>query len=478
MRGIPAKCLAIGFATILMLTAVSSAEAATIRVTTTADRYDAAATAGCSLREAITATVTGTGFAGCPASTEDHEIHLPDGTYRITRPGTEDANEAGDLDVTAPGGTLIRPEKESDRVVIDADGIDRVFDGSGSAGLMLVDLTVRGGRPSTDDGGGIRASNLSLDGVTITGNETRFDGGGLAVYGNFAATNSTISGNTARGSGGGIYLPGGSASGMKALTITGNTADSDANGNGDGGGISAFGAAAVFLTNTINAANVDLSPLPADRVPDCLSDMSMVAKGVLSTQEIGTGACQSAGPEPSNILVSDPHLLPLGMNGGPTPTHPLKPESAAIDAGFPAECATVDQRRLNRPEGSCDIGAFELTRTVADGGTAVLDGLKLTLAVTCPKRFKPRCRMALAPVARRKKGVAMAKGKRIAVRSGRSRKVTFNIKPRFRARLEAIIYRTDQRLLLRQKIRSKRIRGKRNRRIRTLFTKYRVGLPG
>jgi CSLREA domain-containing protein len=59
----------------------------------------------------------------------------------------------------------------------------------------------------------------------------------------------------------------------------------------------------------------------------------------------------------------------LADNGGPTPTHALLPDSAAVNGGDPSGCADpdgkaiiTDQRGHSRPQGGrCDIGAFELS---------------------------------------------------------------------------------------------------------------------
>lgn len=72
----------------------------------------------------------------------------------------------------------------------------------------------------------------------------------------------------------------------------------------------------------------------------------------------------------------------------------------------------------------------------------------------------------------------MSKVKRVRLRSGKSRKVTFQVKPKFRTRVEAMIYGLGKPLVLRQKIRSKRIGGKRNHRVRAVFTRYRVRFRG
>jgi hypothetical protein len=70
-----------------------------------------------------------------------------------------------------------------------------------------------------------------------------------------------------------------------------------------------------------------------------------------------------------NIYSQDPKLGPLADNGGPTPTHALRFDSPAIDAGHSGG-ATADQRGLPRPiddpntpnadsGDGCDIGAYE-----------------------------------------------------------------------------------------------------------------------
>ena len=65
---------------------------------------------------------------------------------------------------------------------------------------------------------------------------------------------------------------------------------------------------------------------------------------------------------PPDTLATDPDLLPLAWNGGPTQTLALGPGSPAIDAGNNAAGLEYDQRGAGYPRvigASADIGAFE-----------------------------------------------------------------------------------------------------------------------
>jgi len=81
----------------------------------------------------------------------------------------------------------------------------------------------------------------------------------------------------------------------------------------------------------------------------------------------------------------DPLLGPLALNGEPTPTHALLPDSPAIDASA-GTCALTDQRGFQRPidgdsngDPVCDSGAFELGAGDFDGDALADD------ADNCPR---------------------------------------------------------------------------------------------
>ena len=85
----------------------------------------------------------------------------------------------------------------------------------------------------------------------------------------------------------------------------------------------------------------------------------------------GTCGLNATGDK-SNV---DPKLGPLEDNGGPTPTHALRPGSPAINH-IPAEdCeVTTDQRGVPRPQGPrCDIGAFEFRVPADANGDGVVN---------------------------------------------------------------------------------------------------------
>jgi hypothetical protein len=83
-----------------------------------------------------------------------------------------------------------------------------------------------------------------------------------------------------------------------------------------------------------------------------------------------TGAGTSA--LPADTLRSDPLLLPLANNGGPTATHALAAGSLAIDAGSNSTGLATDQRGNGyaRVAGArADIGAFELQPAASTSGS-------------------------------------------------------------------------------------------------------------
>jgi hypothetical protein len=74
--------------------------------------------------------------------------------------------------------------------------------------------------------------------------------------------------------------------------------------------------------------------------------------------------------ESSDLVNTDPMLLPLALNGGTNLSHALHPSSPAIDTGDKDKCIAYDQRGVTRPQGPwCDRGAYEVESPPAPSPT-------------------------------------------------------------------------------------------------------------
>ena len=362
-----------------LLAVAGTAGAAQLRATTRADQLDGAGP--CSLREAISSANLDAPIGGCPTGAGDDTILLPAGDYKLTIPpdGSPDDNADGDLDVT--DAVTIRPAKPLAKVKIDGNGIDRVLDtDSGGTGVVLKNLTIRGGRLHANGAGIFNSDILELDGVTVSGNITEGFAGGVAnSQGNVEIINSTITGNSANAGGGGVSASGPGAVFTRIVnsTITKNKADADASGpfGGDGGGLLNGPTGVYDIRNSIVAGNTDGSPLAPDKSPDCDGFFSTNSHNLIGTV---TGCGYTAGPGDRTGVA--PKLAPLADNGGPTRTIALKPRSPAIDRGD--TCPNLDQRGAPRFMGGfCDIGSNErivrrgvLVNRVGSNGKDTLKG--------------------------------------------------------------------------------------------------------
>ncbi|MDR2877125.1 MAG: hypothetical protein LBV36_03680, partial [Chromatiales bacterium] len=287
------------WASALLLTCALPAQAFVNTVDTTTDAVDAdlndgvcATTAGtCSLRAAIQQANAWPGA---------DFIVLPAGTYTLSIPGRgEDAATTGDLDVT---DSLTLSGAGPNLTIIDANGIDRVFDVIGNntrfeiIGVSIIHgaAAAQGSPADNGVGGGIRSQSqlilrnsavnnnsaspsglsyagggiyhslpnvgvttLQLDHVTVDHNTVNstfaVNGGGIAVLNSgVRIERSTISNNTIESSalpaqGGGSY-GGGIAAGDGSLDLI----DSTVSGNSAGffgGGLSTFGAGPGSIMN-------------------------------------------------------------------------------------------------------------------------------------------------------------------------------------------------------------------------------------
>ena len=233
----------------------------------------------------------------------------------------------------------------------------------------------------TDGGAQIEHSNF-------VNNSSANDGGAMVFYGyngdyigDVTIHGTTVARNTAVERGGGILAR--SIEGalrIEKSTISGNTADSNGDGSGYGGGIGSFNATdqprTIFnstvvgnragdrgggiyafraddpaqpgddvfrVSSTIVAANT--APLGPDLGENATPDDSFNVG--FSLIQNPAGATIAEGPPGSNITGVDPQLGPLANNGGATQTHEPLFTSPVIDAGV-GNGLTADQRGFPR----------------------------------------------------------------------------------------------------------------------------------
>jgi CSLREA domain-containing protein len=258
------------------------------------------------------------------------------------------------------GGTV-----DVDFSVFSANSTTVVGDNGGGGGIYAVDgavnvaLSTLDGNSGGEGGGAISSysATVKLDRSTVSRN-IAFNGGGLMLQSGFLfVTNSTISENKASGDGGGVYNYG--VARVYNSTIAYNQADTDADGQGDGGGI---------WNGTDKTFEVHNSLLAGNRLvfdnsnSDCYG--FLVLHGVTGFE----GGEQCSGVGSVIFIDSATDLGTLKNNGGPTETIALLPPSTLIGSGAAEECndadahhLTSDQRGNPRPPilRACDIGAFE-----------------------------------------------------------------------------------------------------------------------
>ncbi len=266
---------------------------------------------------------------------------------------------------------------------------------------LLVDCEIWGNTSSGGSGGGALrilgpgASVVIRRSVVAANTAETFNGGAVAIQnGELELDRVTLSGNAADGAGGAIHLSVSSADAtltMTDSTVAFNTANLDADGSGDGGGLSVVPQAGFLATlvmrNSIVAANLDNG---ATIDPDLYfsngalvdwqsSGFNLIGSNAGATGTVGSGLPNVDGDYVGSAVAPlDPRLDILNNWGDDTlATHRplLAPLSPAIDTGSCPD-STGDQRRygdagagLRRvdlaavPNGfasdGCDIGAHE-----------------------------------------------------------------------------------------------------------------------
>ncbi len=154
------------------------------------------------------------------------EIRLNPGTYVLTQEGVDDDDGyTGDLDIFSP--MTIYSTGNAGNTVIDAGGIDRVFDISSNPYIEVIftGITIRNGNEGS--GGGIyaRAADLTLDACRVVDNSASNYGGGIRSYISYVwiRNGSEISNNSSDYAGGGLALLATSLT-IDDSTISDNTA--------------------------------------------------------------------------------------------------------------------------------------------------------------------------------------------------------------------------------------------------------------
>jgi fibronectin-binding autotransporter adhesin len=424
-----------------------------------------------------TADGTGTGF-GAGIST-DLPLTISDSTLSLNRAGVV---AAGDLEggggAVATGGTAavtIMNSTFDQNLAGTGVGAGGSHGGALSIGttgpLSISDSRLTGNVARTFGGGVSRFRGTPLVGgddvilrTTISGNQAFNSGGGVdfGTAGTMRLERSTVAGNSTVSSfnqgGGGLSLAGavGVADGTFRLvnsTVSGNTATAGFSPPAAGGGINLgfFRAADLFVEESTIAGNSVLG-MPAlggnIRATGANSSVSfrssIVADGTAgagsencSYANMATSATVGRSVEDMNqcglnmamgdLLNTDPLLLALADNSGPTMTRALPPNSPAVDLAPICTGAAIDQRGFMRPfptGGACDAGSYELQDMDGDGlrdtgdncptqaGPASNGGCPLPVVnppVTTPPPTTPT--PAAVPKKKCKKGRKLKKGK-------------------------------------------------------------------
>ena len=342
----------------------------------------------------------------------------------------EDAAASGDLDISGPLTISTFGAADPDeRPIIDADGIDRVFDIRPDAGAVLIRYVqiINGAAndATTYLGGGVRqtsGSQLNLDYCDIRGN-TANAGGGVHTNGNVQFFLSELHGNVVTDMG--FTNPLGSAikdsdAGpvqpfdgvtLKLTTVYNNLA------LGAGAGAAVDLHRQVLVENStisgnlphglhVTAANatLNLATIVGHQIGYLYTGTSLAQSSEVRNSIIAgntTTDCQLSGSisyshnytlasdascnlafGADNLPSTDPRLKPLAIRYGTTRVHDLRPGSPAIDHAATSGCPSRDQDDIPRPldgdgvDGArCDMGSVEFVDAIfADGFDAIAAG--------------------------------------------------------------------------------------------------------
>ncbi len=249
---------------------------------------------------------------------------------------------------------------------------------SSSGATVLENLEIKGGE-TQGAGAGINLeldASLSLVDVAVVDNVSQSAGGGINAAGELSVLDSLIAGNKAgvatSGSGGGIEI---AQAGQTVRIVNSTIADNSS--NKGGGGIDNL--AKLELLNATIAGNsappgsgggisgefVTLAnSLLAKNTPsNCAASLTVAETTGHNLADDSSCKLAAAGDKLQAALLEEAGGVPrLADNGGPTETIALQPTSPALGAAFGEACPLLDQRGVERPRESCDIGAFQLSK--------------------------------------------------------------------------------------------------------------------
>ena len=251
-----------------------------------------------------------------------------------------------------------------------------------NTGTMTVTTSTFTNNSAQEGGAVFNQNTTTITQSTFTNNVGTIYGGG-AILNAFGTTNvftSTFVGNTTTGGGGAIDND-------TTMTVSDSTFYNNTGGSKGGGAVNNFGTItfirSTFSGNTAsNGANIHNFSYGTVIATTTLS-MSIVANGLSGTNcnsngppivdsgyNLDTGSSCGFTTAQHSLNSTQPQLLALASNGGPTQTMALPLTSPAVNA-IPTSVSgcssSTDQRGIARPQGTgCDIGAYEVIITSGD----------------------------------------------------------------------------------------------------------------
>ncbi len=256
------------------------------------------------------------------------------------------------------------------RLVVDRSRVETVLNASGGVGVAIAGSAVVL-RDTTVEGEGVGVSVTVGPPPTISIERSTLRGLAWAIWTSTSVSVSEIwvSNSTLSGNAGGIGVDDAGDVVLEHVTLTGS--------GYAGLAVGSLGVDSLILDHAIVAGNAI----------DCFFAFYTEVESRYSLD--GDGSCGLT--DLTDLPATDPALLPLADNGGPTWTHSLASGSPALDGGDTACSVSVDQRGEPRPRGTaCDLGAFE--GPAPSGGPACGLGAELVLALPLLTAWRRRTR--------------------------------------------------------------------------------------